>query len=338
MKYQKTGFTLIELVLVVAILAIIAVIGIGKFGDIRKDSARKANVASINNIQRAVNTKLAMTDKVTGMYNYCESLVDASCVNGPGDADAFSSGGYLWGGASWSATPYTRGIYAGIKEVGELTNKNGVSSGTSVSLEEARENNRGLISAANFGIRYLNESETAALKKAGMEILLYHNWMNSQSSVALTKSGRTLDEDLATRNGGPGSRPDMSAFFPIRLTNGVPVAVLDPAKSEKIYRAFGIDYPAKTDTFSSQVDYFKKGGLPRLLCVGLGRSSDITSTLFENPPRDNCLDKTYYRNYILVFKMLNGSGNTGYTVSFAGVIDPECNPSTQAIYNMDWAN
>lgn len=219
-----------------------------------------------------------------------------------------------------------------------MKNKNGVSTGTVTTLEEARENNRGLSCAANFGIRYLNASEVESLKKAGVEILLYHNWMNSQSTVAQSKCGRTLDDDLATRNGGPGIRPDMSAFFPVRLTNGVPVAVLDPAKSANIYRAFGIDYPGNTDELSSQVDYYSKGGVPRLVCFGLGRSSDLTGSLFENPPRDNYLDKVYYRNYILVFKMLNGTGNAGTTVSFAGVIDAEGNCASQAIYNMDWAN
>ena len=66
MKKNSKGFTLIELVLVVAILAIIAVVAVGKFGDLRKAAARKTNLSSIANIHRAIDTKIAMTDKRTG--------------------------------------------------------------------------------------------------------------------------------------------------------------------------------------------------------------------------------------------------------------------------------
>ena len=128
----------------------------------------------------------------------------------------------------------------------------------------------------------------------------------------------------------------MSAFFPVRLTNGVPVAVLDPIKSEKTYRALGCTYPDNTTNLATQEDYYAAGA-PRLVCFGLGRSSDLTAALFTNPPRDSVLDKTRYRNYILVFKMLNGTGNTGSTVTFVGVIDPEGNAAGQAMYNADWA-
>ena len=129
-------------------------------------------------------------------------------------------------------------------------------------------------------------------------------------------------------------------FFTRPKTNGVPVAVLKPSKAQKVYEAFGYQFPASADAkaqISTEMDYFQKAGLPRLVCVGLGRSSDITALLFENPPRDNALDSTYYRNYILVFSMKNGTGNTGYTVKFEGVIDPEGNPYKQAQYNADWA-
>ena len=207
-------------------------------------------------------------------------------------------------------------------------------------LEEARKQNMGLKNSGSFMVRYLAEKEVAALNAAGIEVLLYHNYLSGQSSAAQGDCGRSLASDLATRNGGPGFRADMSAFFPVRLTNGVPVAVLKPSKGRYVYEAFGYTYPASVDAkaqVSTEMDYFQKAGLPRLVCVGLGRSSDITAKLFENPPRDNALDSAYYRNYLLVFSMKNGTGNTGYTAKFEGVIDPEGNPAKQAQYNADWA-
>ena len=338
MKEKNGGFTLVELVIVVAVLAFIATVAVGKFGDIRKASARKTNLSNLSNIQRAVDTKLAETDSVTGMFDYCESLVDANCADGASGASAWDSAGYLDPANGWAgADGCVAGIYAGIKSTA-IGNYNavGVSTGVTPVLEEARKQNMGLKNSGSFMVRYLAEKEVEALNAAGIGVLLYHNYLSGQSSAAQGDCGRTLASDLATRNGGPGFRSDMSAFFPVRLTNGVPVAVLKPSKGRNVYEAFGYTYPASADAkaqVSSEMDYFQKAGLPRLVCVGLGRSSDITATLFENPPRDNALDKCYYRNYILVFSMKNGTGNAGYTVKFEGVIDPEGNPYKQAQYN-----
>jgi prepilin-type N-terminal cleavage/methylation domain-containing protein len=338
----KSGFTLVELVIVVAVLAFIALVAVGKFKDIRKESARKTNLASLANIQRAIDTKLGMSDKVSGLFNYCESLVDANCANGAAGANAWDSAGYLDPSGGWTNSGgYVAGIYAGIKStsVGNY-NAGGVSSGVTTDVETAREQNRGLKNCNSFMVRYLHEKEAQALGAVGLDILLYHNYLSGQSSACQGDCGRSLDSDLATRNGGPGFRADMSAFFPVRLAAGVPVAVLKPSKAQQVYEAFGYQYPASADAkaqISSEMDYFQKGGLPRLVCVGLGRSSDITANLFENPPRDNALDSSYYRNYILVFSMKNGTGNTGYTAKFEGVIDPECAPYKQAQYNADWA-
>lgn len=342
MKAKNGGFTLVELVLVVAVLAFIATVAVGKFGDIRKEAAKKTNLSNLSHIQRAIDTKLAGTDQVEGLFDYCESLVDANCADGGAGANAWDAGGYLDPEGGWTNSGgYVAGIYAGIKStaIGNV-NAGGVGTGVSTDVETARKQNKGLKNSGNFMVRYLAAKEAEALKAAGIEVLLYHNWLSGQSSAAQGACGRTLASDLATRNGGPGFRADMSAFFPVRLTNGVPVAVLKPSAARQVYEAFGYGYPASEDAkaaISSEMDYFQKGGLPRLVCVGLGRSSDITAALFENPPRDNALDKNYYRNYILVFSMKNGTGNTGYTVKFEGVIDPEGQPHKQAQYGADWS-
>jgi hypothetical protein len=50
------------------------------------------------------------------------------------------------------------------------------------------------------------------------------------------------------------------------------------------------------------------------------------------------LSKRHYRNYLLVFEMNNGSGNSGTSVRFVGVLDPEGNTAKQAQYTADWAS
>ena len=53
-KKLKSGFTLIELIIVVAIVAFIATIAIGKFSDMREKAAKKTHFASIANVQRTI--------------------------------------------------------------------------------------------------------------------------------------------------------------------------------------------------------------------------------------------------------------------------------------------
>lgn len=339
MKKNNKGFTLIELVLVVAILAIIAVVAVGKFGDLRKAAARKTNLSSIANIHRAIDTKIAMTDKRTGMFNYLESLIDVK--RGGGDTTG-AAGTYEWSNGNWydGSGGVTPGIYCGIKQSEVTYNASGVTTGAATPLEEAHENNKGLDTLqGKLGMYYLKDSEVASLKEMGIQIVLRHNFSTAQSRAIATLDSNSA---LTTRNGGPGHRADLSAFYPVVLTNGSAVAVLNPATCSDIYRLLGQSYGNTNGvsgvSASTPETYFSKGVCKRLLVFGMGRSSDITTALFETPPRCEVLDKTYYRNYLLVFSMNNGSGNSGTTVEFVGVIDPQGNTAAAAQYNIDWAS
>ena len=341
---MKQGFTLIELVLVIAILAIISVIAIGKFTDVRRDAARKANVANIKNITRTINTQQAMTDANTykGMFAYCESLID--CASGGGDVIG-TEGEYLWKDAWYDgAGGVIPGIYCGIKLSTVVANAEGMTTGEVEALATAHENNTGLDDfAAKLGIHYLTEKEVAALKDAGISIVSRHNYANAQSAqLAWTSSKYYTEMGLHSTGGGPGMRPDLSACYPVVLTNGSAVAILNPAKCESIYRDLGLDFSSTVNvtglSSSNPETYFSKGICKRVVALGMGRDSEINTKLFENMPRCMTLDKTRYRNYILLFSMNNGTGNSGYTVTFVGVIDPAGNTAKQAQYNADWAS
>lgn len=65
LKNKKKGFTLIELIIVIAIIAILAALAIPKFGDIRKDSAFKADIANAKTIANAA-TILLTENTLTG--------------------------------------------------------------------------------------------------------------------------------------------------------------------------------------------------------------------------------------------------------------------------------
>ena len=351
----KSGFTLIELVLVVGIVAIISVIAIGKFTDFRKDAARKTNVANIKNIARTINTELAMKDgeKTTGMFAYAESLID--CAEGGGDATG-AEGSYQvaesWYDGAGGVVP---GIYCGIKRTGAVTNAGGVGTGAVAAIADAHENNvgleslakatsgRGASTPAKLCMYYLTEKDVTALKDAGVSIVSRHNYSNMQSSTLNWNSSKYYTQmGLHATGGGPGQRPDLSACYPVVLTNGSAVAVLNPAASETIYRDLGLDYATTYNVSGLDPNdpstYYAKGICCRLYVFGLGRDCVASTKFFENHPRCPTLDKTHYRNYLLIFKQNSGLGNSGSAVSCVGVIDPEGNTAKSAQYNADYAS
>ena len=188
------------------------------------------------------------------------------------------------------------------------------------------------------------DSEPPALDEAGIRIVSRHNYANSQAAAtwrwADSEYARTYG--LHATGGGPGMRPDLSAAYPVVLTNGSAVAVLNPVKCESIYRDLGLDFASTNNvgglSASSPETYFQRGICKRVVVLGMGRDSEINTKYFENLPRNETLDKTFYRNYLLCFAMNNGTGNSGYTVTFAGVIDSQGNTWKGAQYAADWAN
>lgn len=53
-KEKKSGFTLIELIIVIAIIAILAAVALPKFGEVRENANRKSDISNAKNIQSAV--------------------------------------------------------------------------------------------------------------------------------------------------------------------------------------------------------------------------------------------------------------------------------------------
>ena len=358
-KKLKSGFTLIELILVVAIIAFIATVAIGKFTDMRANAAKKLNFASIGNVQRAIGAAIAHSDSVIGMFNYCDSLVT---MNSQSSVPEGNEGSYEWprDHQNWCYENAVGGIYAGQTYPMPVYDAGGNGSGTTPSFEAVQEQNSGIPLALRgmLGLRHLTDSEQTALHNAGIGILQYHNPSSAQAYGTANRhpwyqtSTNCSGDDLAIRGGGPGFRPDNSAFYPVYVntTNanshahpGLAVAVVDPSASgaAALYRAFvsSKEYPNDKATLdqlrNAQPEEWFAWGLPRLVVIGLGKYSDTVNKWFENFPRDNSRDKTEYRNYCLVFQLNNG-GRAGSDAKFVGVIDPSGNTVVGAENNMDW--
>ena len=328
----KSGFTLLELVMVIAILAIIASIGIGKFGDLRAKSAKKVNVSNLQALTRAAQTYLTQADQTTAIFEKMESLLDVSASG----RWTGSAGTYEWTALnSMSAIP---GIYRGPKRVSQISNAVGEGANTTEqTLDEQRKNNQGIPTdlANKLAVYYLKDADVTALKNAGIPNYLLHNFLAGQASLF----GFTQNEDgTPLENGGPGFRADMSAFYKVSLTNGSPVVILRPTKAKSIYKAFGCDLNlTKTqDTYTDDAQLVTEGLLTyRLFCFGLGRTGAFARNALDTVPRCEIYGRDYYRNYLLVFKQPVSSASGG-SVSFAGVLDANGDPIDDARFKVDW--
>ena len=356
----RKGFTLIELTIVVAILAFIAAVAVGRFKDVREAAAKKTNFASLVAVQRTIETAIAHEDSLLGMFNYCDSLVTmsgpSSIPTGSAEKDAANGvGTYHWASdnRNWAYEGAAGGIYAGQTVPMPVYDANGNGNGTTPSYDSVQEANTGIPSALRsmLGIYYLSDSERTALHDAGVGILQYHNPSSAQAYGTAarhpwheTSDGYSAD-GLKMRGGGPGFRPDQSAFYPVRVASsnntGLAVAVLDPSQSASIYRAFvsSKQYPDDKETLDTLSTGEPEGwftwGLPRLVVIGLGKYSDTVNKYFDAFPRDGTRDKTEYWNYCLVFQLNNG-GRAGSDAKFVGVVDSRGNPAVSAEGNMDW--
>ncbi|MBP5319720.1 MAG: type II secretion system protein [Kiritimatiellae bacterium] len=339
-KAMKKGFTLIELMMVIVILAIISSLAISKFVDLRKRSAKKVNVSSMQNLQRAVETYILSTDQQVGSFAKLESLLDV----GGGGSWTGTAGTYDWTKNGLDAIP---GIYRGPKTVTRITNANGqgTESSDSATLEDQRQSNQGITEtlAGKLGIYYLTADDAAAFKKAGISNYVLHNYTAGQSSALGFTTG---DGNMALVNGGPGIRGDMTAFYPSILTNGSPVVILNPAKCNETFRNLGCDMGlGKTDADTylasrgSSGDpeglYTKNLCTYRLFVFGLGRTCTFAQNALDTLPRSEVYGREYYRNYLLVFKQ-STMAQQGKAISFAGVLDCDGYSIEEARFQADW--
>ena len=326
--------------MVIVILAIISSLAISKFVDLRKRAAKKVNISAMQNLQRAVETYILSNDQQVGSFAKLESLLDV----GGGGSWTGSEGTYDWTKNTMDAIP---GIYRGPKMVSKITNAigEGAESSDQATLDEQRKQNQGITDtlADKLGIYYLKSADVEAFKKVGISNYVLHNYTAGQSSALGFTVG---DGNMPLVNGGPGLRGDMTAFYPSILTNGSPVAILNPAKCSEAFRNLGCDMglgKTDSDTYlssrTSQGDpdglYTKNLCTTRLYVFGLGRTCAFAQAALDTVPRSEVYGREYYRNYLLVFKQ-STMAQQGTAISFAGVLDCDGYTLEEARFQADW--
>ena len=350
----RRGFTLIELIIVIAILAFVTVVGIRSYGNLRDVQARKMNVANIKRTQHALATyeTIHREEGTSGFFKNFDSLIDVEA--GGAWLEAGRQGQIDWGTVSGGNCDARTvhgglGIYDGSwKVLGATYNAAGQGSGNVSTLAEAQDENRGMRDTGlykSLGIYYLSTNDVALLRDAGVTQVLLHNPSTQQASgtrrngfcTALDDQGFTPDGLKSPGGGGPGFRPDMSAFYPVSVTNGLPVAIIRPNSS--VYADLGYDV-AFTNAAPSASDFTKavSGQATKLIAFGIGQNAECV----KNPiglgeaPYNPAFDQKNYRSYIAVFAITTRGQGTPSSCRLAGVIDCAGNTYRAASYTVNW--
>jgi len=344
---DRAGFTLIELIIVIAILAFVTVIGIHNFGNVRELQAKKMNATNIKRVYETLATydTLQREQGAVDHLRFFDALVDAKQSAG---AWTGTPGEYEWTDTAVSGQP---GIYDGDwKFLLPLKNAAGklMKEYTSADLEDLKEENKGTRAAgllAKLAIYHLSTNDCALLRAAGIRTYMLHNPSTGQSG----DYAKLPDNAHTVGGGGPGFRPDMSAYYPATLEPGSPVALVKPLESAKggaspstIYKDFGYAYTATNAlsyTESAQAAMLSTLGV-RLVCFGIGQNAECVRNQYGlgEAPVNPVFDKKHYRNYVAVFALKSGGQGVAGSCHLVGVLDCAGQTHRAASYNLNWSS
>lgn len=351
-KNAATGFTLIELIIVVAILAFVAMVGLRGYANLRETQARKVNAANIKRVAHSLATyeTIHREQGTASFFKNFDSLIDVASSG----VWTGTQGTYDWGTVSGGAVDARTvhgglGIYDGSwKALGALYNAAGEGSGDTATLDEAMDANRGMRDTGlykSLGIYYLSTNDVSLLRNAGITQILMHNPSTQQAygsrrngyCTAMDDNGYTSDGLLSPGGGGPGFRPEMSAFYPVTVTNGLPVAVIRP--NSTIYNdlgyqcAFSNSAPSAADLTAAVA-----GQKTKLLAFGVGLNAECVKSPIGlgDAPYNPVYDRKNYRQYVAVFAITTRGQGTPSSCHLAGVVDCAGNTSRAAEYASTW--
>ena len=300
---KRAGFTLYELLMVITIIAILSTLAFSKYGLVQKASAQKLSLSNQLLLAKAVETYLGFNNE-EGM-DKLDALVDYGTAAGTERTYDYTLNG----------SGVTGGIYRGPKpyDAANLTVNNGLDSGL----------------ASVLCVYYLSHADTAALRKLGL------NTVMRSVTAAPTGNGYGTGEDGSLILVKNASDPENAACFATAVTNGLACAAVDPRfqAGALIYQSCGQDLKI-TQTGQNIAEGAVEGALKsvggRLLAFGLGNSASLIGKSnggLETVPYSDVLRKTYYRQYILLIRLVTSGFGSAATAKaeFAGVLDPQGN-------------
>lgn len=302
---NRSGFTLIELIVVIAILSLLSTLAVNRIGAIRDRAARSVSVANQLAAGRAVETFLVSND---GKLDRLDSLLDA------GTSDSPSSTGYDFHGLGGIGT--VGGLYRGPDDT---------------TTEAVRDRNSGLFDegpsslVSALCLYRVAPAEAAALRRLGLQYALRHTTYATDSPYERYGKG----DDGSIPAVADGLDPELSACIVTAVTNGTAFAAVNPATEagRAAFRACGqnllsTEESGTYDENAAVEEALATGG--PLLALGLGPSASIVGAArggLDTAPASEILPAKYYRRYILLFRLRKSPASV-VTAEFAGVLDP----------------
>lgn len=312
---RKSGFTLVELVLVIAIIAMISVLAIGKYAGVRDASKAKLNLANFSRIGASVDTFVALND---GALDRLDSLLYYGTSTDGSNAANMSS--------SISA-----------RLTSDLTN--GVVLNPALCTDTS---GYGISSGGLLCPYYLSAADVAALRNhLGLKYAMYG-----------TDGTHFLEGDDGAWAEGSVSDPARVSSVAKALTNGLCVACVNPGAFSgttpngcNVYQACGQDVrytpqgkilidgdQANKHNAQSAFDALDAGpGI--LLAFGLGESASIVGNnkagLDHAPVCPLVSDPREY-NYYLVLVRLRTNESGVRIAEYAGLVDSMGNTVSMA--------
>lgn len=301
---RKAGFTLYELLMVVTILAILSTLAFSKYGLVQKASAQKISLSNQLLISKAVETYLGLNGE-EGL-NKLDALIDYGTASGSeGTFDYTLNGPDASGGIYRGPKPY---------DAANATVNNGIDSGL----------------ANVLCVYHLTFADAGALKQLGLNTV-----MRSVTAAPSDGNGYGTAEDGRLVLVENAADPETAACFATAVTNGLACAAIDPRfqAGALIYQACGQDLKitrSGQNVADAEVEETLRSVGGRLLAFGLGNNASLIGKSnggLETVPYSDVLRKTYYRQYILLIRLVtSGSGSTVTAkAEFAGVLDPQGN-------------
>lgn len=324
MNSKKSGFTLIELILVIAIIAIISTLAVNKLGNISENAKKQVNVANLTRVSSTLETYVAASAAAEKdiYFNKLDSLTRYDAAKGaPGSLVDLSK----------------------IDALLVYTNVDG-NVGLSAEIARAPQNSYAGTSAGILGTYYLTQSDVEVLARdMGFKFVM------RGYPMALNVPYYQFHGEDGSYVSGSINNPDTCCSVVCSNAPGMAVAVVNPGATRnnspvgpEIYRACGSDVSYSGITYKVMVngedcnsndDAFRKlmTGDGILMAFGLGGNSSLVGNAtagLDSAPVSPAMDKTEYRRYLVLIRVKYTQSPGGYTAvsaQYAGVMDPRGN-------------
>lgn len=312
-KKSQSGFTLVELVIVIAILAMLATLAVNKLSGIKADNAKKINLANLARVDSIIDTYLAASPR-DGL-NRLDSLTLCTASSGtPGDLSGLTSQTALM-------------IYT-----------NEANTGLSADLF-GPPNPYAAAPVVLLGTWWLSAAEAAVLER---DLGIKYVMAGTDGTMSNTgDDGAWAQGDLLN--------PDACASYAKHVTNGLPVAVVNPGATRDrtpvgpaVYKSCGqnvaysyrgkilVDDVEQADNHTAVRTLYGSTGI--LLAFGLGDNCAAVGNNvggFDSAPVSPVMNAGEYRRYLVLVRLKGTVSSTGaFTPSsaeYAGVMDPRGN-------------